>query len=60
MSADWRTTEKRLIAALEYLGVAIIGDERGAPWVISEGDLLESDVRVFSIELLARTLEHIK
>jgi hypothetical protein len=61
MTVTWLDTERRLAEALTYIGV-VTADEKGEPWVVSEGNPFDgtNDVLVFNIAELARALEHIK
>ena len=62
MSTPWLDIERRLLRALDYLGVST-ADERSEVWVIREADLFDEDDEdelVLNVSELARALEFIE
>jgi hypothetical protein len=63
MSGTWRETERRLVTALRYMGIAT-GDVCGEPYVIldvrDDNDEPVGRRRIFNVTSLARALEFIK
>jgi hypothetical protein len=57
MSDDWRTTERRLLDALSYIGVDV-EYRAGVPWVVFTDDEWDTHLD-FNVSELARALEHV-